>query len=375
MNILFITRISPFPVNNGEKIRSLGLLYCLQSSGHKVTAITTDTGQLGDDGCFVTGVRFIAHKFNVGCRAVPFFRDRGLVKKINRVLSDGDVDLAVLDYQYLGQYIAFFHKKNIPVIYGTHNAQASLDAQRVPTRGWLLKLPQLLYAAAGWIHERAFFNKADALWVTSDEDAHYHSKFVKGFRIVLLPNFLIAAKYPVKPVEKQNTIVITASFNSFQNEAGLAWFLENVWDAELAGMTELLLVGKESDVALDRFRCQGFFAEGVSATGRVDSVNQYVATARLSIVPLLHGSGTRLKIVEALALGTPVISTTVGAAGIKREIIHIADTPADFKEMIIKCLQRPADDHEKLRQAFCENYSSDRAVEIIKKTIASVLPK
>ena len=81
--------------------------------------------------------------------------------------------------------------------------------------------------------------------------------------------------------------------------------------------------------------------EGVTLTGFLDDVRPAVQGADVCVVPLFAGGGTRLKILEAMALGTPVVSTTLGAEGIDArdgEDILLADTPAAFARAVLSLL-------------------------------------
>jgi glycosyltransferase involved in cell wall biosynthesis len=86
-------------------------------------------------------------------------------------------------------------------------------------------------------------------------------------------------------------------------------------------------------------------AEGVECTGYLDDVRPAVAGAWAEVVPLRKGGGTRLKVLEALALGTPVISTCKGVEGLAlvpgRDVL-VADTPADFAAATLRVLGSPA---------------------------------
>jgi glycosyltransferase involved in cell wall biosynthesis len=83
---------------------------------------------------------------------------------------------------------------------------------------------------------------------------------------------------------------------------------------------------------------------GVTVTGGVPDVRPYYKRAWLQMVPLRIGGGTRLKIVESLAIGTPVVSTTIGAQGLELkhgENILLADTPDSFANEISRALTDP----------------------------------
>ena len=127
------------------------------------------------------------------------------------------------------------------------------------------------------------------------------------------------------------------------NIAGLNWFLQEVWPNVRAGDRQLQLV-----VVGRGFKEQNFPSlqrtEGVRLVGAVDSVSPFYKTSGLSICPLLSGSGTRLKILEAMSYGNPVVSTAIGCEGISARHgndVMLCDTPADFAAAILKLYRQP----------------------------------
>ena len=99
---------------------------------------------------------------------------------------------------------------------------------------------------------------------------------------------------------------------------------------------KLLIVGRDPIKAVCNLA-----SSDVTVTGRVESVIPYYQQSFISVVPLRAASGTRLKILESMALGRPVISTTIGCEGLnvtQGENILIANTPADFAVQTVRLL-------------------------------------
>jgi glycosyltransferase involved in cell wall biosynthesis len=99
------------------------------------------------------------------------------------------------------------------------------------------------------------------------------------------------------------------------------------------------VVGRDPTAAVQRLA-----GDGITVTGRVDDVRPALHEATVSVVPLRIGGGTRLKIYESMAAGTPVVSTTVGAEGLPGEPgrhLLIADSPTAFAEAVISLLRDP----------------------------------
>lgn len=355
-NILYITEESPFPAYGGGRIRRYGILKALSASGYRVHAIFGNKFEIDLHLFKIENITFYEFnyqpgKLNVIFRYFKIFKkNKKLMRLIRSVTSNYPIDIAFLDCYFIGQYISFFKKRNLPVIFGTENAQSHLTLMR-PAGNPLKKIEKYTNYLLQALHERLFFNKADAVIVTSDNDLQFHKKFVNENKIHIIPNFIDFSKYTPRE-EKDNYIIMTGSFKAYQNHHGLAWFLDKVWDNDLSKLTKLIIAGYHSIELLENIKRKKGNPENVYAFGQVPDITPLLSKARIAIVPLLHGSGSRIKILEAMALKTPVISTTKGAEGIEHEnSIIIADQPSDFKKEILNVIQgNDADSYKTLTE-------------------------
>jgi polysaccharide biosynthesis protein PslH len=150
------------------------------------------------------------------------------------------------------------------------------------------------------------------------------------------------------------------SMNWMPNEEGIRWFLDEVWPLlkkQIPGLS-LTLAGR----FMPPWLVSGY-RSGVEVVGEVPDARQFALAHSIAIVPLLSGSGIRIKIIEAMALGKIVITTSIGAEGIHytdKGNILIADSPPDFVEAVSFCLANPQKAAQ-IGQAACrlivENYS------------------
>jgi polysaccharide biosynthesis protein PslH len=143
-----------------------------------------------------------------------------------------------------------------------------------------------------------------------------------------------------KPEPK--TIVFSGALTYSANYEAMEYFLKQVWPLVLKHTPEvrLRITGKTEGVSLDRLPID----DHVLLTGYLDDIRPTVAASWVCIVPILSGGGTRLKILEAMALGTPVISTSKGMEGIDAtdgQHLLIADTPERFAELTMRLLREP----------------------------------
>lgn len=159
-----------------------------------------------------------------------------------------------------------------------------------------------------------------------------------GNRIMVIPNCIELSEYQAyHPDRKQNHLVFSGSFRYIANYQAMVWFLEKVYPLILKSVsnTQLLITGDHADLPLP-------MTTNVHLTGYVEDIKSLIASCDVSIVPIWSGGGTRLKILEAMALGTPVVSTSKGAEGLSAldgTSILIADEAEKFASSVIRLLQ------------------------------------
>ena len=138
-------------------------------------------------------------------------------------------------------------------------------------------------------------------------------------------------------------MLFCGSIEYLPNKEGLTWFCKEVFPLVLAKLPDakLSIVGRGNPgkELSDLLKSSSIFNHG-----GVERINTYYQRASIAIVPLLSGSGTRLKLMEAMAFKVPVVSTSIGAEGINytdRKNILIADSPGSFANEVIELLQNP----------------------------------
>jgi glycosyltransferase involved in cell wall biosynthesis len=362
MNILFFTDISPFPQNGGERIRSYYLIKALSQLGYEVIAVVRNVEKVDLQKYHLPNVTFYTYEtkpFDLLTRITGkqyFQRSATVMNIFEEVCREYPLAAAFLDYGYVGHYISYFREKQIPVILGTHNAQPMITWQ-LPSKNLVDKLRKWQLFSMEKLHERMYFNKAAAVLVVSEDDNAYHTRFLPKQKVFTVPNFLDAKDYHFTGKKQQRVLVMTANFGVYMNFAGLKWFIENVWDDDLAGKYDLWLVGRGSKEALKQITGKEEY-RNIVAFGKVDDVKWYISVASAVIIPLVHGSGTRLKCLEAMALSTPIISTRKGVEGVKSHHFIVSDEPAAFKESLL-AFDPETDKGARLREDFLQEYSLD----------------
>jgi glycosyltransferase involved in cell wall biosynthesis len=182
------------------------------------------------------------------------------------------------------------------------------------------------------------------------------SKIVPGARIAVVENGVDCEAFVPRAVESgrgetpegiaKNAIVFVGSMDYYPNAEGAVWFAREIWPAirERVPSLEFCIVGARPTEAVQALR----EIEGVTVTGTVPDVRPYYQRALAAVVPLRTGGGTRLKILEAMAAGTPVVSTALGAEGLRVEpgehyLMAGPDGAAMWVEAIAKLHTNPAE--------------------------------
>jgi len=197
-------------------------------------------------------------------------------------------------------------------------------------------------------YESLVAKQLDLMVVCGPEDEVFlRSHVPEARRIKVLANgvdeaFFSMEKFPPTP-DLEPTVLFCGAMDYSPNVDGLKWYFEKA-DALLLQKIpnrRVLVVGKNPLPAVLALAAR----PGVTVTGEVPDVRPYYQKSWVQMVPLRIGGGTRLKIVESLSLGTPVVSTTVGAQGLNLrhgEHLLLADTPSDFAGQLALIMQDKA---------------------------------
>jgi glycosyltransferase involved in cell wall biosynthesis len=281
---------------------------------------------------------FHRHQF-----AVP-----ALQEELDRRMRGEAFDVVKMDLPYLSH----FRVRQAPpgcrppaVVIDTHDIAYDLLRQVARSRVSLLRR---LYAGISWRklarEEREAWRSADGLCVCSEADAKRVRADVPEARLAVVPNAADVEYFrprPTDPPSDGRTVLFFGLLSTFPNSDGVGFLLNEIWPRIAAARPQarLKVVGAQPPEWL---RAQA--GPRLEVTGVVDDLRPHLAGAAVVVVPLRFGSGTRLKIVEAMAMSRPVVSTALGAEGIVAEAgrdILIADDPAGFAAAVQEVLDRP----------------------------------
>ncbi len=198
------------------------------------------------------------------------------------------------------------------------------------------------------VFETAAIGRADRVLAVSDEDRRRLESMAPQARVQVVPNGVDPEYFTPGPGETPpdpGRLIFTGSMNWLPNEDAMIYFGREVF-ARLGFVNgasldwSLDIVGHAPSLAV-----RGLDGGRVRVTGSVEDVRPYMRGASIFVVPLLIGGGSRLKILEAFAMGVPVVSTSVGCEGLGvRDGRHllVADTAEDFARAIARLGSSPA---------------------------------
>lgn len=273
-------------------------------------------------------------------RGVPPLTDRfsGFEREMDRLLGNHDYDLAVVEHFWCASYLDLLTKRAKHTVLDLHNIESCLHESCASAEPWPLSAVHHQFQRACRRLERRWLPGYDRVLTASGPDAERIRLITPGTTATVYPN-TIPWFPPPERREIGNVIIFTANMEYHPNSDAVRYFSRQIWPLVKERCPDLRwrLVGKNPE-AVRRYVAVDPCIELV---GPVDDVMSELAQAKVAIVPLRAGSGTRIKILEAWAAGTPVVSTALGAEGLATtdggELV-IADKPRLFADAVINLL-------------------------------------
>ncbi len=250
-----------------------------------------------------------------------------------RLLKEKEYDIIQLEGLYLCPYIpAIRANSSAKIAYRSHNIESEIWMRSALLSSGLKRWYLLNLASRLMRFEKKWINHYDLLVPITGRDEQELNRMGNKKPSLVTPGGInpdSLSEYD-EPVEFPSVFHI-GSLEWSPNQEGLLWFLKNVWE-ELAGRYPALrfyIAGRNAPswlvAAIDK--------PGVVFLGEVDDAYRFMASKTVMVVPLLSGSGMRIKIIEGMALGKPILSTPLGAEGLPvthGSDILLADNPETF---------------------------------------------
>jgi glycosyltransferase involved in cell wall biosynthesis len=356
MRILYLSPWFPYPLDTGFRTRVYHMLRVMTQQ-HCVTLMTLDPqgwapAKIEPVEPLCEHVEIVhADPFNrsQAHRAMRFLSFRPIVAapfaalsaRVLQLHQQQPFDVVIASSAMMASYaldvphvtrILEEHNSNTRWMYDRYRAQKTAVQK---ARCWASWRKSAMY-------EARLFKRYDLITMVSEQDAAITRELVRGQRPVdVSPNGVDTALFTPGLAEPQpDTLVFGGALRYEANLEAMQYFLKDVYRLikQQRPTVQLHITGPTDSANLAALAMD----ESVTLTGFVDDVRPVVARAWVSIAPILSGGGTRLKILESMALGTPVVSTSKGAEGldvVDGEHLLIADTPEQFAAHTVQLLR------------------------------------
>ena len=298
-----------------------------------------------------------------------------LQQTLDQILRARRFDVVNLEFPYLGHYDlrqAPPGERRPSLIVDSHEIAYDLARQFARAGG---NLGRRLYAGANWRKlrrdELGTYRAADGVYLCSATDERRLLNQAPGVRTTVIPNAADVEYYqprPTDPAPDGRTVVYFGLLSTIPNIDGVVHFAQDIWPriAEAAPEARCKIIGGRPPPSL-----LALAGPRVKLTGFVSDLRPHLAAAAAVVVPLRLGGGTRLKIVEAMAMGKAIVSTTLGAEGIEavpgRDLL-VEDQPAAFAKAVHRLLAEPglaARIGQSARQLAVERYGWSEAARVL----------
>ncbi len=357
LNILFICNKSPWPPHEGGPIAMNNLIEGTLAAGHNVKVLAINTNKYAVDPINIpnkykeqTGIELVyvdlgikpikafLNLFTGKSYHVERFISDSFREKLKEVLSKQKYDIVQIETLFMSPYIDTIREFSYAsIVLRAHNIE-HLIWKRVAliTKNHLKKAYLNHLANTLEVYEKNVLNEYDGIIPISSKDEKFFKQ--KSNKPVTTISFgvNISKLENAKSEKKEHSIFHIGAMNWMPNEEGIRWFLEKVWPKVIIELPDikLYLAGREMPDWLTNVNLKN-----VIVVGEVPDAYEFINSHTISIAPLFSGSGIRIKIIESMALGRAVISTTIGAEGIDYTVgknILIADDATSYVDAIKK---------------------------------------
>jgi glycosyltransferase involved in cell wall biosynthesis len=369
LSILFVSQTPASPPRFGAQARAHGLMTQL-ARHHDLTAVALVDGEFDVEECrramqaYCREVVLVPNSYVRQGLAKRLLQLRSLAstrsferlqvtvpamqRTLDQVLRARRFDVVNLEFSFLGDcdLRQAPPRERLPsLVVDSHNIDYDLARQYANMRR---SLSRRLYAEANWRklrrEELGTYRDADGVYLCSAADEKHLLDELPGVRTAVIPNAADIEYYqprPTDPSPDRRTLVYFGLLSYVPNIDAVIHFIKDIWPriAEAHPDARCKIIGGQPPPSL-----LALAGPRVQLTGFVSDLRPHLAAAAAVVVPLRLGGGTRLKIVEAMAMGKAVVSTTQGAEGIEavpgRDIL-VEDEPAAFADAANRLLAEP----------------------------------
>ncbi len=388
MRILQLCHKIPYPPSDGGSIAMNQVTQALLDKGVEVKVIALapsgtmeQANKITESYSTATGIELFPIDTRV--KALPAFINlfsrssynvsrfycKKLAKRLGTLLKNEQFDIIQLEGLYLTPYIPVIRQHTgSPMLFRSHNIEHFIWERLAHTATNKIKKAYLGFLARRLkAYEMKTVHQVDGLIAISPVDMLFFEK--NGFAQpgITIPVAVEPGNFQSRDVRlEEHTVFHIGSMDWRPNRDGVMWFLEYVWPLVIKNNANLrfVLAGKNIPEAFDQYA-----GSNVAIAGFVPDAASFMHANELMVVPLLSGGGMRVKIIEGMAAGKTIVSTSIGAEGINcthGENILLADTAEEMAETILHCFRQKKEMQqigEKARQFASENHNMENTID------------
>lgn len=356
MRILTLYNRIPFPLRDGGALAVYSMLENLRRAGHELELLCLNPSRNFINSGDIPDQLF--HQYRLGTVVVnteiswqgallnlfssqPYnttrFYSKAFVKLLESRLQEKSYDLVVLEACFMGVYLSDLRRLGVKnIVLRAHNIDHLLWERIARGEKQPLKKLYLSWQAARFKrYELALAQQVNGLVPISAVDANYFKTLGIHKPLHASPMGMNLPEQAVKAENQLQQLGFIGTFDWLPNQEGVGWFLSKCWPLvqQKKPSLQFHLAGRKMPYAF-----QSMHQQGVIVFGEVPDADAFLRSLQLFIVPLLSGSGIRIKLLQAMALGLPIVSTSVGAEGIpvvNGTHLLLADTPEAFADAIV----------------------------------------
>lgn len=365
MKILQLTNKVPYPPKDGGAIATLNLSLGLEAIGHQVCMLAMNTSKhhydIAQIPANITGkirveavdidttIRSAAVVSNLLFSSLPYnatrFFSESYANKLIEVLSEEVFDVIQLEGLYLAHYIPLIRKySKAKIALRAHNIEheiwqrAAMQEKSLPKRMYFRILARRILK-----YKKKVLNTYDMLIPITGRDAERFRRMGNTRPMHVSPvGYQITERKPEPDKVIFPSVGCLGTLDWFPNQEGLIWFVDQVWPEIKKNHPDLpfRIAGRNAPAWLEAYLDN----KPVTYLGEIEDAEKFIRETAIMVVPLFSGSGMRVKIIEGMALGKTIVTTSIGAEGIPvkhLENIVIEDTAKGFINRIDQLIHDP----------------------------------
>lgn len=353
MKILWISSLFPYPPNNGFKVRVFNLIKPL-SKRHEITLISfidpkenqRNISLLGKYCHKIRTVPFPQPKikyslFNSLPRAVCGYTSDQMQQTINEETKKTTFDVMIIEHLVMAKYLPpFFQGLSVLSLHDVESLRYKSTSKRkkgIKKKLWIIAETWKLYK-----YEINVTKKFDLCITVSEKDKKILQRWSPNGHFIEVPIGIDLSQFKPLPTPENDGKIITfcGALDYRPNTEAVLYFYRKIFPLIRSKIPKVtfLVVGRRPPMEIENLSLD----RNVIVTGTVDDIKPFLMQSSVFVSPILSGGGSKVKIIQAMACGLLVISTTKGYEGINaipgKELL-VADKPAEFANHVVSLLQ------------------------------------